>query len=118
MLPGLGMLSWYKGSNDFVVTCSCQDHSGGPKCKKTRTGNKSKIEGRRPAQGRPLGHLMAWLEKQHDFATQGLHLKYDPDLPSRQGFRARLQEIPGSAFFFARERRPRDGEGVEPELLA
>ena len=62
-----GSIVWYAHSQDMTAFCSTPGHL---ECRKTRTAR----AGIRPGQGRPLGFLMAWLEKGHEHADQQAHV--------------------------------------------
>jgi hypothetical protein len=99
--------------------CFSTSHcSGGASCHTDRLLR----EGRRPAQGRPLGLLVAWLLRHSKHATKSSHQDIKPLLSSRNGYaercRARewLKAQGGFQEAFALERPSRDGESSEPEV--
>lgn len=108
-LPGLGNLVYYSTTQNFVAECKQEGHD---RCFKTRTG----LEGRRRPQGRPLGHLFAWL-RDTSFTGKLEHQAYQPGAVVRNLARQHLREIAGADSLFASERPPREGEGSEPEML-
>ncbi len=74
----------------------------------------------RPAQGRPLGFLVAWLRRAPFHETREAH--FDDrlggviDLAERQAARAWAEATPGMAEPLSKERDRRPGEGPEPDL--
>lgn len=116
-VPGHGSIVWYRSNGNFVASCSADGHEGISLCKKTRT---SWASDRRPAQGRPLGHLMAWLvaEGEQRFSGRRAHHSFVPSLAQRVAGREALKALPDSALLFVAEREKRDGEDSEPEGLA
>ena len=64
-----GSIVWYAHSQDMTAFCSAPGHV---ECRKTRTAR----PGIRPGQGRPLGFLMAWLEKGHEHVDQQSHVHH------------------------------------------
>ena len=106
-LPG-GSITWYRYSSDFVVVCRM--HAG--QCRKHKS---SRAYARRPAQGRPLGWMAAWLELHAEHPTAEEHkLCCHPTLDQRQSARARLAALPSSVGLLSKERDLREGEGDEP----
>ena len=121
-IPGVGSISWSRSNGDFVASCCVPNHGGISKCKKTRTSwaPTERMKRTRRAQGRPLGHLMAWLQDQHNaaYVTQKQHHAFAPSFEARARARAALKLRAGSADLFAAERPKEDDEGSEPEGLA
>lgn len=120
-IPDRGSITWYRCNGDFVASCNVAAHGGMCKCKKTRTSAApGRLRRTRQAQGRPLGHLMAWLEGQADpaFTGQRLHHAYAPPYAARVAAREALKQLPGSEGLFDAERPKNEGEGSEPEALA
>lgn len=105
-----GNLVFYGTKLQFVAECKQVGHH---RCFKSRTA----VEGRRSAQGRPLGHLAAWL-RHGDCEDQQSHLQYQPSLEERHLARRELKAIAGADALFAQERSARTGEDSEPEQLA
>ena len=77
----------YYGQGLFTATCGNEAHG---RCVLTR----SALEGRSPAQGRPLAFLCAWLEMGADLVTKEEHWHRPnwPSLEARQAMRDRIQE--------------------------
>ena len=71
---------------------------------------------KRQGQGRPLGHLYAWLMDQHcDFGEDGNHVSYEPSLEKREHARTLLKaSAAGRDFIEKTERALRPGEPDEP----
>lgn len=105
---------YYATTAQFVAQCKNPAH---PKCFKTRTA-KPPVAGRSGAQGRPLGHLAAWLEGSGRYQTKADHFKYQPPLAQRRQARARLTASPESAALLTKERpRKSDEDSEEPAGL-
>ena len=87
----------------------CSGH--GSRCRKVRT---AKARAAKPAQGRPIGYLAAWLA-QHA-ATQDEHKHIPlPSFEARLAARQVVQDLPGArAALLDFERVVREGEGIEP----
>ena len=100
-----GDIRYYR-KGDFTATCRFH-----PGCILTRTS----MPGRRPAQGRPLGLLAAWLSLRPESKAEHFNRANWPDAARRQAARVELSHVFGSAELFACERPRRDGEGVEPD---
>lgn len=117
-----GRIAYYEypvsGRKIFQATCGNKAHKG---CQKTRS---AKEDAAKPAQGRPLGFLVAWLLQSDDWETKGGHFLVDvaqPGLAPNQDARSVARAIAhidfvGFADLEEKERDPRDGEDVEPEL--
>lgn len=110
VIPGHGRIVYYEYSGNIVAECKQDGHR---KCFKTRT----TFPGRRAAQGRPLGHLCAWL-LHSGCSDQASHLQHKPDVATRQAARAYLKEVEGGGKLFLHERPKLAGEMSEPEGLA
>lgn len=110
-----GMIHYYKITNRFVAHCTLASH--GSQCFKTRTSLASERGGHFQAQGRPLGHLAAWLLEQERFPTKAAHFASKPSQASRAAGRLVLETIPNSAELLAGERPVREGEANEPDAL-
>lgn len=109
-VPG-GELRYYPASQRFAAHCENPLH-GVCRREKVATG------GLRPAQGRPLGYLVAWLERA-DYQTHRDHLVCTKfiSLAERQAARLKLEEAIGAnSELFAMERPRRSGEPAEPEM--
>jgi len=106
-----GTLVFYPSCLDFYAICTAHG------CRLTRrcTASASK-----PAQGRPLGYLTAWLLRgllcdsrdEHMDAEQRRGIPHTERADARQW----LALQPGGANLLRLERQPRDGEGPGPEL--
>ena len=122
-------------SNEFaIIKCDeemkimaghCNYPGHGIYCRLNRA-TRPHAKGRKEAQGRPLGLILAWLgcadqfanQKDHHAITVGPNALIAPQLSfeSRQHVRAALEAAqPGTyAALTALERRRRGGEGIEP----
>lgn len=120
-MPPYGSIAHYKSNGNFVANCCFGRHCGRPLCKKTRTSTApttQRAEQLRPAQGRPLGLVCAWLVAQGEFGTKEEHGAFAPTLEQRRDARALLRNIAGAEELFRRERPKRHDEDSEPDLLA
>ena len=107
---------WYKSKGDFVAECGDPRH--GRRCRRTRT---SKAGTRmKPAQGRPLGHLLDWLQdsSEHVNAYAHVHACF-PTYCKRVEARNDLLADPLAARLLSKERPLTEGEApAEPDDLA
>jgi len=113
-LPDGNSIVYYAGPQQFYAICR-HNHAMGSMCRMTRT---RRGQASKPAAGRPLGFLMAWLQAQDEYGTCSDHHDLcEPDLADRRGARALLHTIPAAELLFAKEREVRAalGEGSEPE---
>jgi hypothetical protein len=97
----------------MLAVCDC-DHN--PCCKR-RTCLPSRHKPPRPAQGRPLGYLAAWLMAGRgcdvvSAAYHGKRVKVTPQ--QRRDARRRILEVPGGTDLASWERLQRAGEPCEP----
>ena len=105
---------YYANTQQFEATCCCDGHG---LCRKTRTSR----PGRRSAQGRPLGFLVAWLVKARTFHgadARARHFGYTPALRERQLARAECLGnllAGGGAELLVCEGEKRDMEESGPE---
>ena len=106
-----------RSNSNFVASCAADGHKGISLCKTTR---KSWPSDRRPAQGRPIGHLMGWLLAQGEpqCSDRRAHRRVAPSVAERVAAREALKAMPESAGLFRAERAKRDGEDSEPEGIA
>ena len=99
---------FFKYNNKAQNICAhCVWHG----CRRTR----SLVAGTRAGQGRPLGHLTAWLLEGAN-RTASEHQRFTPDLTERQDARAKLHEH-GLQDLFRLERAAVGEEDSEPELV-
>ena len=106
-------ISYYPRSENFVAVCR-HEHAV-TACKVARPRREAKSN---PAQGRPLGFLVAWLLGGANSDTPGLYkLGNKLSLERRKQARSALKQIEGSADLFTNERprRVEAGEDSEPE---
>ena len=91
--PGVaGRLTFYPKKRAFEAVCGCLAHG---KCVRTRTVNAYE---KLPAQGRPLGFLVAWLEAAESAGSRFMH---DCCYPTAEQRRAARQRWRAEAEFFA-----------------
>lgn len=106
-VPG-GYLRYYPSSRRFAAHCEVPEHGT---CRRMKTAN----EGPAPAQGRPLGYLMAWLEDCNYPSQQShLHSTHSLSLEARQRGREVLKGFASARMLFEVERPQRPGEPEEP----
>ena len=96
----------------FVAYCGCPRHTDGMlPCYRSRTARGGRIR----AQGRPLGHLAAWLRfRCHNRGGHMLVAARDLGQAARVQARNDLQAVAGSDVLFASERPLKAGEPPEP----
>ena len=106
-----GKLTFYR-QGFFTATCRNVAHT---KCVMTRTSQ----PGRRAAQGRPLGFLVAWLALSEETVDKTDHWNRSrwPDHATRTAARHRLAELPGGQELLECERQQEPGETSEPDNL-
>ena len=122
VIQGCGEIRLYftgaaRDEPQFAAFCSRPLHGI---CRLTRTGVASNVAAR-PAQGRPLGLLTAWLLESHTCEARhgvGGHHAHRPTLEARTAARLYLQTLENGATLAAWERDRRAGEAEEPEGLA
>ena len=109
-VPG-GRLAFYESTGCFQATCD--QH---PSCSITRIGRKAKASLLKPSKGKPLGLMVAWLQKAAECPTKQAHKALLPtlDLATRKAARQRLLQEPSGADLVSFEKDPETGE---PELL-
>lgn len=96
-VPGLGELRYYILTDTMTAVCSC--HPGG-ECRRSAT-----TAPQRRGSGRPIGHLIAWLQQGHEYDSRNRHVhECRPSLSDRQAARRFFQGLPGSDEFSAFEK--------------
>ena len=110
-VPG-GKLTFY-AKGFFTASCEAPGHS---KCILSR----SSEAGRKRAQGRPLGLLMAWLAAGAEHPTKEGHWDRTqwPNFQQRRDAREALAILPLGQELLAQERAQEPGEDIEPDDLA
>lgn len=94
--------------------CEHPAHGGPNQCRRTRTLN----AGWRPGQGRPIGHLAAWLAAGVEAQSRAEHMMVDrPALAARRAARAAVKAAVENAHLFILERAKNAGSDSEPELV-
>ena len=113
-----GKLSLYTARAKVFATATCDNPRHG-KCVLTKSLEPSATD---PAQGRPLGLLLAWLAKGSDQETKEAHWSPEvwPTLPQRRAARTAFAALTCSDAVALRtaERALRPGEDEEPEFFA
>lgn len=100
------------------LVAHCCFHAGN--CRRTRTSvEASRLNARNRGQGRPLGHLCAWLAAADAFEDSAAHSRQcHPTLQEKQRARAQFNQQAGAAAFSSSyERNQRPGEPEEPESM-
>ena len=104
----------YNPANDEFYA-ECRNPAHGKRCRSTRSAH----EGRKRAQGRPLGFLAAWVLQAMDFPTAQAHQRNcKPSQADRSRARHALDKVgqqPLLHEFQGKERPPRAGKSSEPE---
>ena len=116
-LPGVGDIRFYSKNQVFVASCrrpehqNCFSDTGSVlTCSRKRTVRAApklaKDVRKRSGQGRPLGHLMRWLECGCEAEDQPQHVLHARcfDRDERKAARARLTLLPGAEILLAKER--------------
>ena len=136
-IPTLGDIRFYRKTQTMVASCRCPEHqaafseAGLPvSCSRKRTvrpaAKLAKAVEKRNGQGRPLGHLMAWLESAHEATDQAQHVQQGTaasgrffSRAERQAARARFAVLPNSARLMELERDRQDWESDdEPRIIS
>ena len=107
-----GTITWNAKKQDFIAVCKHPDHPNPGGCRRTRTST----GGRKIAQGRPLGYLVAWLRQQGSFGSSEEHkVLCTPSFAERCEARVALRAMGGIAEeLLSHERALRPDEGEEP----
>jgi len=113
---GEGTITWNAKKQDFIAVCHHPLHLPKGMCRKTRTAR----AGRRPEQGRPLGHLYAWLLSHFDHAEKQEHMTLCfPSFDARSSARHEMEGMGDIAQDLLGMERPcRPNEEPEPANLA
>ena len=116
-----GVIDFYKypGREMFVAKCRNPIHAtkSGAACRCTKSASVHSSR-TRIGQGRPLAYLYVWLKQCSTKQNHASHKGYTPSLGVRQQCRDELMQFPGfPEFSNLYERKPRAGEGLEPEFV-
>jgi hypothetical protein len=107
-----GTITWYKSSNTLVAYCGPH----GQRCRLTRTANSSP---KKLPQGRPIGLLAAWLKMGCGISSGDHNLMRFLTFSHADRICARNELVTSTQadleLLLSKERKPRDGEGDEPE---
>ena len=104
-------IKYNPATDNFYATCKNLHHG---RCVASRSAH----EGRKPAQGRPLGFLAAWIAKGDSCSDQVQHKKLQPSQADRLAARCDLAKPEQADLlpeFLAKERPRRADEAEEPE---
>ena len=99
-------------NNKEQSLCAHCTWHGAQKCRRTRT----VLPGKKKGQGRPLGHLGAWLLAGPEMSAEQ-HAKHRPDHETRVAARARLHGDENMKPVFALERPAEGEEESEPDVF-
>lgn len=112
LVPG-GEIRLYSRTRRFSAFCEQASHGG--RCRREKVAYAAGSG--RGGQGRPLGYLMAWLNKGELHETQQAHMSMEVVISwaERKEARAMLHNIPGCERVLVGERPRRDDEEDEPE---
>ena len=99
-------------ATDGYIRAFCSHH--GSDCRRQRT---TAAAAHRPAQGRCIGELVAWLMSAEDHESRSAHVKarkssYEKRVEARRVFNG----LPHASVFARNERPRRDGEDEEPSV--
>ena len=113
-LPHIGELHF--SISGSYLRAHCRLH--GEACRRQRTVLPSEWLSRK-GQGRPVGHLVSWLQKAPEAATSEEHIKFKvPQLSERRAGRSFLYSQAGGQEFAAAHERVREyGEDEEPTTV-
>ena len=124
-LPGvaLGRVTFPCGSTiasyadgRFEAVCRVASHNETCRCRLTRTWYGSEDS---EAQGRPLGLMAAWIIHAGEHNSAASHCELFSLFVLDHGIRTRARDqlatMPGAEALLSQERKPRAGEGDEPE---
>lgn len=109
-VPG-GFIRYRRDSGHVCAHCTDVRHGGAGKCRKTRT----LFAGARLGQGRPMGHLVAWLAEAQNHEEKDGHFGYVPDLATRIAARQSVKDLPDGGELLDLEATRAVGEDSEPE---
>lgn len=110
--PPYGSVRYNYRQRNLVAHCSC--HSGN--CRRTRTVNPPTGRGRTKGQGRPIGLLVAWLQKAEDHTSDKNHSSQcRPSLHERHTARETFYDLGGKEWAQTYEREKEDNEPSELE---
>lgn len=113
LVVGGGRLAVYH-NNNFVAYCGNANHG---RCIPMRT----RLPGRKAAQGRPCVLLKAWFACAFnaEITSKEEHMRAAnlPSFDARSSHRAQLSALPGCADLLSHEREARASEGPEPATL-
>lgn len=114
VLPGVGDIRYNPKSKVLVAHCHSPKH-GSHICKRQRTAQ----TGRTTGQGRPLGHLAAWLLQHDQYPDQSSHVSSNiqVDRRARKEGRSYLKTLQGCDRFFAFESARENDTDSEPEVV-
>ena len=112
-----GSLRWLPHGKQLVAVCGYDKHID---CRRVRTTQAAPrpTTAARKGQGRPVGHLVAWLRRQTSFETQQGHRHYfSATRQQRRDARQVFYNMPGGREFADAYERPRreDEESDEPD---
>ena len=121
--PNMGYIRFSPVNGRFEAVCPCVSHAGagGNPCKLRRCSHRG--DKASPANGRPLGTLLAWLSFCHSpgFSTrdshQNVHFIMSLDHRLRDKCRSDAKAFPNYKFLAERERPQDTGEPEEPLLV-
>ena len=108
-----GELHFYHLTGKMAAFCGNRDSLHASDCRK----QSSTTPGSKCRSGRPIGYLMAWLQKKDEFDNRASHIHLCvPSLEDRQQARAAFNALPRSATFAGFEHhKPRPSDPDEPE---
>ena len=115
-IGGGARLVYYRARQEFYAECPLRGIGHSANCRRARTAKASE-NNRRPAQGRPLGLLVAWCEAAENHDSSDSHkLEFHTTHDQRNSARQFLKTVSGSEALFLCERLQEPREDSEPEL--
>ncbi len=117
-ISGAGRIVYYISRQEFYAECPLRGTQHHRLCRRIRTAKPSVFSARH-AQGRPLGHLMCWIQSASQHANSDSHKTcFHSTYAERKAARQALKLLPGSHVLFARERPLSAEEDSEPDVEA
>jgi len=115
-VAGGGRIVYYKTRREFYAECPLRGLGHQGNRRRSRTSRASEGN-RKPAQGRPLGLLLAWSEAAEHHENSDSHkVLFETTWDDRKRARQYLKTLPGFDALFHFERPLEAGEDSEPEM--
>ena len=113
-LPGIGQLRFYPQLQAIAAFCPHRNGRHAPDCRIQRTVNPKSSK----ASGRPIGHLVSWLQNAGQFEHAAAHKSgFKPSFEERKKARALFESLPESETFGLFEKDPVNPDEREPHKV-